>query len=420
MAAGTTSQTRQFTTHQEFEDAYHLLFKTFATRKTKSLEWRKWQLKQLWWMIDDNEKAITDALSADLWRHEMESLASDILGLKTDILEHIEHLEEWAADERPENAGLLFGRLGNARVRKEPLGVSLVIGAWNFPFLLTFQPVIAAVAAGCCVLIKPSELAVASEQLMANLVEKYLDQSAIRLVTGGPEETTRMLEYKFNQIFFTGSSKIARFVALAAAKHLTPTVLELGGQGPAIVTRSANLDLAAKRVAYAKFLNAGQICLSVNHVFVDPAVHDEFVRLLGKWIDRHSASAPGQKPSSSSRGKNGDMCKIINQRNYDRLASLLGKTKGKVACGGHCSAATGTMSLTVVTDVTVDGKPPQILFRYDPRSCRLARPNRQPNERGALRTHLTRDQGRLSNCDSDHKLVRFRPRPRHSSHTNKP
>jgi aldehyde dehydrogenase (NAD+) len=247
-----------FTPVEEFEKVYKTLHETFKNGKTKSIKWRKWQLKQIWWMIDENEQKITDALAQDLNRHPFESYISDIYGIKTDILEHIRHVEEWASDEHLPEAGIIMGRLGKARIHKEPLGVALIIGAWNFPFLLLIQPIIAAVTAGCCVLMKPSELALASQKLLQTLVAQYLDSSAIALVTGGPIETAHILERRFDHIFFTGSSAIARHITAAAAKHLTPTVLELGGRGPAIVTQSADVDLAAKRIAYAKFLNAGQ------------------------------------------------------------------------------------------------------------------------------------------------------------------
>ncbi|KAI8671955.1 Aldehyde dehydrogenase [Fusarium sp. Ph1] len=332
----TPSIARPYASLQECKSAHAQLTDTFSTGKTKSLRWRKWQLKQFWWMLEDNQRAITDALAADLRRHEMESLTSDLLGLKTDILEHLEHLEEWVADEPVESAGFIMGRLGKARVRKEPLGVVLVIGAWNFPFLLTLQPVIAAIAAGCCVLIKPSELSVASQDLMADLVSQYLDPETIRLVTGGPQETTGLLELNFNHIFFTGSGKVARYVSAAAAKHLTPTVLELGGQGPAIVTSKADVELAAKCIAWAKFLNAGQICLSVNHVFVDPKIHDAFVQKLVYWTNKFSTS--------------GHMCKIVNRRNFDRLAKLLGGSKGNVH-QVKVDQENSMMNPAVVTDV---------------------------------------------------------------------
>ncbi|TVY61962.1 Aldehyde dehydrogenase, dimeric NADP-preferring [Fusarium oxysporum f. sp. cubense] len=332
---------RPYTSEAECLQYHSQLFNTFAAGKTKSIKWRKWQLKQMWWMLVDNEKAIAEALAADLGRHEFEALTSDLHGLKTDILEHLNHVEEWAADEPVASAGFLMGTLGKARIRKEPLGVVLVIGAWNFPFLLTLQPVIAAITAGCCVVVKPSELSVASQNLMQDLAGRYLDPEAIRLVTGGPQETTKLLELKFNHIFFTGSTKVAKFVAAAAAKHLTPTVLELGGQGPAIVTAKADVDLAAKRIAYAKFLNAGQICLSVNHVFVDPEVHDTFVQRLHHWTQQFSG------------GESSHMCKIVNKRNFERLSGLLEETSGNVFQASG-NGGGNMLSPTVVTDVCIN------------------------------------------------------------------
>lgn len=242
---------------------------------------------------------------------------------------------------------MVTGTLSKARIRKEPLGVALIIGAWNFPFTLLLSPMVAAISAGCCVMLKPSELAISSQNLLSKLIPKYLDQNAIRIATGGPVETARILEHKFNHIFFTGSNKVARYITAAAAKHLTPTVLELGGQGPAIVTSSADIDLAAKRIALGKFLNAGQICLSINHVFVDPLVHDEFVQRLGHWFDIYL------------KGPKGDhITKIVNERNYDRLVSLLEKSDGKVAYGGKMDREQKFMAPTVVTGISMKGELP--------------------------------------------------------------
>lgn len=177
---------------------------------------------------------------------------------------------------------------------------------------------VAVISAGCRIMIKPSEIAVACQDLLVKLISEYLDSSAIQLVTGDPAETATILELKFNHIFFTGSNKVARYITAAAAKHLTPTVLELGGQGPAIVAASANVDLAAKRMALGKFLNAGQICLSINHVYVDPSVHDKLVERLAHWFNVYQDESGEQ------------MCRIVNDRNFDRLAGLLEKTDGKV------------------------------------------------------------------------------------------
>ncbi|KAH0536207.1 hypothetical protein FGG08_006915 [Glutinoglossum americanum] len=332
-----------FTTPEQFEDAYTTLFKTFDTGKTKSLAWRKWQLKQCWWMIVENEDRIAKALKADLNRPEFESYAADIRGMKLDILEHIEHFEEWAADEIPD-AGFLFGTLGRARIRKEPLGVGLIIGAWNFPFIVVFSPLYAAISAGCCAIVKPSDLSLASQDLIAELVPKYLDPEAIRVVTGGPQETSRMLERKFNHIFFTGSNKIATHITAAAAKHLTPVVLELGGQGPAIVTSTADIDLSAKRIAYSKHINAGQVCVSTNHTFVHPDVHEKFVERLGYWSDKFSG------------GPSAEITHIINEKNFDRLNGLLDKTNGEVVYSGKKERGDKLFGPTVVTGVTTSGK----------------------------------------------------------------
>lgn len=339
----TSPSDTSYTSPEEVEDVYSTLFRTFASAKTKSLKWRKWQLKQCWWMIEENEDSIVQALNSDLNRHAYESYSADLLGLKQDILDHIKNLEEWTKDEIPD-AGFVFGTLGKARIRKEPLGVALIIGAWNFPFLLILQPVIAAISAGCCCLLKPSELSVASQKLLLELIPRYLDPEAIGIVTGGPKETGAILERKFNHIFFTGSNKVARFITAAAAKHLTPTVLELGGQGPAIVTKSANVDLSAKRIAAGKFLNAGQICLSINHVFADPAIYDQFISRLAYWNDHFLGGSRDQ------------ICRVVNVRNFDRLIGMLEKSNGVISYGGQHERDDRYIHPTVVSDVELSGK----------------------------------------------------------------
>jgi aldehyde dehydrogenase (NAD+) len=332
-----------FTSPGEFDDAYTTLFRTFASGRTKDLAWRKWQLKQVWWMFDENEAAILAALKSDLNRGEFESYLSDVRGVREEVLRALKNIDKWAADDIPD-AGFIFGTLAGARIKKEPLGVALIIGAWNFPVLLIIKPMIAAIAAGCCVMLKPSELSRATQNLFAELVPKYLDPSAIRVVTGGPHETQEILKRRFNHIFFTGSNKIAKFVTEAAAKHLTPTVLELGGQGPAVVTAKANVDLAAKRIAYVKYMNAGQICLSVNHVFVDPSVHDEFVERLGFWFNTFIAEKPE------------NMVRIVNERNWDRLTGLLDRSNGKLVHGGKKDRDIKYLEPTIMTDIGYDGR----------------------------------------------------------------
>ena len=329
-----------WTSEADFKIAYSRLFETFSTGRTKNVTWRKWQLKQCWWMIVDNEIKMVEALKTDLNRADFESYTTDIAILKIDILETLKQVDEWATDERID-AGFIMGTLGKARLRKEPLGVAFIIGAWNLPFALSLSPLFAAIAAGCCVMVKPSEVAAASQKLMVEMIQQYLDPQAVQVVTGGAKETTFMLEHPFNHIFYTGSTKVAGFVAAAAARHLTPTVLELGGQAPAIITKSANVDLAAKRVAYTKFLNGGQTCLSVNHVFADPSIHDAFVQRLAIWNDEFWSKGADQ------------MARCVNEQNFNRLDKVLASTKGTIYYGGDRDHATQKFTPTVVTDVTI-------------------------------------------------------------------
>ena len=333
-----------YTSAEEAATAYSLLQQTFKSGKTKSIAWRKWQLKQVWWMVADNEEAIARVLHSDLNRHDFESYYMDIGGVKRDILYHIKSLETWTADEIPD-AGFLFGTLCGARIRKEPLGVALILGTWNAPFVLLLAPMLAAIAAGCAVMAKPSEISTASQDLMANILPRYLDQEAIQILTGGPKETGLILELRFDMIFYTGSAKVAKLVSAAAAKHLTPTVLELGGQAPCIVTRTADVDTAAKRITSSKILNSGQVCLAANHVFVDPSIHDKFVERATYWLGQYL------KGDGKDQGT-----RIVNGRNYDRLVGLLTRSEGNVAYGGDKSREEKYIQPTLITDVTMQGE----------------------------------------------------------------
>ncbi|CAH0044964.1 unnamed protein product [Clonostachys solani] len=330
-----------YSTREEIDEAHSALTATFATGRSKDLAWRKWQLKQLWWLLEDNEERILEVLRKDLDRHTFESCMTDLLVLKEEILDFLKNLDKWTAEVKID-AGLIFGYLSKSHYRKEPLGVSLIIGAWNFPILMALLPVVPAIASGCCILIKPSELAIHSEALLRELIPKYFDPTAIRILTGGVSETTYILEKRWNQIFFTGSSKVGQFVAEAAAKHLTPTVLELGGLGPAVVTKTADIDLAARRIAYSKFINAGQICVAVNHVIAEPEIVDKLVERLSYWNDQFMKE--GDNP----------MCKIINARNFDRLVGLLEQTNGKIVYGGKLDKEATFIHPTIVRDVTLE------------------------------------------------------------------
>lgn len=316
-----------YTSKEDVDAIRRQLNDTFASGLTKDLAWRKWQLKQCWWMLDENEDRIVEAMQADLHSHPVE--AGLVLSMsKTGLLHTLKNIEQWTATRPIASGGLVLGWLGKARIRKEPLGTTLIIGAWNSPLITTLVPLIAAIAAGCCVVVKPAEIASRHQALIVDLFAKYLDARAIRVITGGADETTYLLSKKWNHIYFTGSNKIARIVAVAAAKNLTPTVLELGGQGPCIVTKSADLDLAARRLAFVKFYNSGQVCISANHVFAEPEIAQELLDKVAYW------HAQLLKRNAAGEGGADHLTRIINARNYDRLAGLLEKTRGKVLYGG--------------------------------------------------------------------------------------
>jgi aldehyde dehydrogenase (NAD+) len=214
-------------------------------------------------MMEDNKDRICKALYADLHKHPQETVMADIVAVQHDILDTIKNFDAWTKDDKPFRFDPLNFMMGTT-VRKEPLGVTLIIGAWNYPMLLLLQPMIAAIAAGCAVILKPSDVAVAAQDLLMEIVPKYLDPRAIRCITAGAKEMGYILEHKYDHIFYTGSAAVAKFIHAAAAKNLTPVTLELGGQGPAIVSKNANIDLAAKRIAATKFMNAGQVGLHIS------------------------------------------------------------------------------------------------------------------------------------------------------------
>lgn len=332
-----------YTPDPQVELAHQTLRETFRSGRTREIAWRKWQLKQLWWMIEDNEQQMIDALHEDLHRHPFESVFTELRNIKTDILDHVQNIDKWTADQIP-NTPFAMKWLLRPTVRYEPLGVALIIGPWNYPTSLILQPLIAAITAGCAVMLKPSEIAAATQNLIAELIPKYMDSSAIQVVTGGAAETARLLARKFDHVFFTGSVNVARHVAVAAAKNLTPTTLELGGQCPAIVTRSADIESAARDIAWVKFVNSGQICLSVNHVFAHPDVEKQLIERLTFWFNKFFKD-----------GEEG-MTRIVNQKNYDRLKGLLEKTDGQVATEATLDTGKRQIPPSLVTNVDMNGR----------------------------------------------------------------
>ena len=310
---------------------------TFATGRTRGLEWRLAQLRALGRMLTERESEIAAALASDLGRSAHDSWFGDVAPTSAEVAFAARHLRRWM---RPQRVGVpLAVRPGRASYRYEPLGVVLVIGPWNYPFYLCLGPLVGALAAGNCAVVKPSEHAPASSAVMARLLPQYLDPDAVAVVEGEATVTQELIDARLDHVFFTGGTEIGRKVMEAAARHLTPVTLELGGKSPAIVTRHADIEVAARRIAFGKLLNSGQTCLAPDYVLVDNAVKDRLVDgLRANLRDMRTGEPGGQK--------------VVDERHFQRLAKLLDEVRERVVTGGE--ASDGSVSPTVVVDPPAD------------------------------------------------------------------
>jgi len=310
---------------------------------TRPLTWRKHQLEQMVKMLEENESAFLDALAVDLGKPRVEGFITDIAFVTSEVKSMIKNLKKW---NKPERVGTpLIAMPGKSRLIPEPVGVVLVIAPWNYPIHLLLVPVAGAIAAGNAVVMKPSEVTTNTSALLASLVPKYLDTSAIALVEGGVPETTDLLEQHFDHIFYTGNGTVGRIVMAAAVKNLTPVTLELGGKSPVIIDASANLRVAARRVAWGKWLNAGQTCIAPDYVMVNSSVRDGFVDELGKAITEFFGDEPKE---SESYGR------IVSPNHFARVSALM--NGGTAVIGGETDAATRYIAPTVLLDVDPDAQ----------------------------------------------------------------
>ena len=314
------------------------LRKTYATGRTRDLQWRKRQLLALAQAMEENETAIAKALEADLGRKPFEAWLADSVGTIAEAKDAAKNLHKWAKRRyRLLERSQLPGR---GWVEYEPYGTVLIIGAWNFPFYLTLGPLVGAIAAGNTVVLKPSEFAPASSRLMVELVEKYLDTSAIAVVEGDGLVSQELIAQGLDRIMFTGGTEIGKKIMAAAAEHLTPVTLELGGKSPVIVAADADIDVAAKRIAFAKVVNSGQICVAPDYVVAEKPIRDELVAKIRDAVVAFTADDADGLP-------------IVSERQFNRLSSYLG-TGGDVVTGGGTNPARLTMQPTVVVDPPLD------------------------------------------------------------------
>lgn len=311
----------------------------FNKHQTKKLSFRIEQLKLLKQAILDNEAAITKALKADLNKSELESYVTEIGICLEEIKYALKHIRSWV---KPKKVRTPLPYLpASSKVYSEPLGVVLVIGAWNYPLQLIISPLIGAIAAGNCVIIKPSEIAVNTSTLLAEIIPKYFDSSFISVVEGGKEVTEQLLEEKFDHIFFTGSTQVGKIIMSAAAKQLTPVTLELGGKSPCIVDADTYLEYTARRIVWGKFLNAGQTCVAPDYLLVDRKIKKDLLEHLKQIIQEFYGTTPETSP---------DYARIINQHHFQRLCELL-KT-GEIVVGGDTNPSNYYIAPTVIDAVS--------------------------------------------------------------------
>jgi aldehyde dehydrogenase (NAD+) len=315
---------------------------TFRTGRTKPVEWRTSQLRRLRALLTENGPELEAALHADLGKSVAEAQRTEIGFTVREIDHTLDHLDDWL---RPEPAPVPahLGADATAWTQYDPLGVVLVIAPWNYPAQLLLAPVVGALAAGNTVVAKPSELAPATSAALARLLPRYLDTDAVAVVEGGIPETTALLAERFDHVFYTGNGTVGRVVMRAAAEHLTPVTLELGGKSPAFVDRDADLDVVAARLAGGKFLNAGQTCVAPDYVLTDP----ETAAALEPALARAVEALYGADPARSA-----EYARIVNERHFDRLTGLL--DSGRVVVGGDSDRTAKYIAPTVLADVAPD------------------------------------------------------------------
>lgn len=320
------------------------------TGATRSVEWRLIQLKKMEQALEEREEVLCAALKADLGKAAYESWLSEIGMTLGELRFARKHLKKWAAVKRRPSAMPLFP--ASSRVVPQPYGTVLIMSPWNYPVQLTLVPLVSALAAGNCAVVKPSAYAPNVSQVVAQLLGDIFPPEYVSVVQGGRAENAALLEQDFDYIFFTGSPAVGKTVMVAAAQHLTPVTLELGGKSPVIIAPDANIPLAARRIAWGKFLNAGQTCVAPDHVYIPQNLRDAFVQELAGQIHQLYGADPLTGP---------DLPKIINEKHFNRVASLMGS--GKTAVGGRTDPENRRIEPTVLVDVAeTDGVMQEEIF----------------------------------------------------------
>ncbi|MCH2185362.1 aldehyde dehydrogenase family protein [Myxococcota bacterium] len=286
------------------------LRQTFDSGRTRPLAWRKEQLEGVLAFGREQSEALVAALQADMGKPELEARTADIGQISGEAKLALKNLKKWT---RPEGAGWL-PVLGRSFVQRDPLGVVLIIAPWNYPVGLLVSPMIGALAAGNAMVLKPSEVTPRTSAALAELLPQYIDTDAVAIIEGGVEETSALLEERFDHILYTGNGSVGRIVMEAASRNLTPVTLELGGKSPCIVDRTADLAVAGRRIAWGKFMNAGQTCIAPDYILVESSVEEALIESIQQAVHEFYGDDPGQSS---------DYTRIVNRRHHERISKLM-------------------------------------------------------------------------------------------------
>ncbi|XP_031367358.1 aldehyde dehydrogenase family 3 member B1 isoform X3 [Apis dorsata] len=310
----------------------------FINGKTRSLKWKQTQLKQSLLMIQECKQEIISALASDLRKSKFESVIMEINIVEGEIKHLLMSLKEWSADEKPPKD--MVNIMDRVEIKKDPYGVVLIMGPWNYPFQLIMAPLAGALAAGNCIIVKPSEISSATAKLIADIIPKYLDQECIHVILGGISETTELLKQRFDYIFYTGSSSVGKIIHQAANKFLTPITLELGGKSPVYIDNTVDMDITVKRVLWGKCVNAGQTCIAPDYILCSEEIQNKFVTKAREILKDWYGNNPKESP---------DLSRIINEHHYQRLIKYL--NNGRIVIGGDCDPNEKYISPTILVDI---------------------------------------------------------------------
>lgn len=313
----------------------------FNSNKTKDVSFRIEQLIKFKKVLKENEDLLYKAIYEDFGKSEFETYVTELFSLYHEINNCIKNIRNWSKRKKVSTGLINFP--AKSYIIPEPLGTTLIIGAWNYPYLLSLVPSITSLSAGNTVILKPSELPDKTSKVMAKIINDNFPSEYFHVIEGGVEETTELLEHRFDKIFFTGSIPVGKIIYQAAAKHLTPVTLELGGKSPTFVLADTDINMTAKRIAWAKFLNAGQTCIAPDYVLVDESIEERFLKALKSEIEKYHKNSENIDENYS---------RIINLNNFDRLNKLIDTTK--IYFGGNANRNERFISPTILHNISFE------------------------------------------------------------------